>query len=101
MKRPSHLGRGAFVELPIALSDKFLEVIAGHEVLEAKILLALAAEPHDVRKPHVYEVGVRLNAYRLGHAVHNHDIEESTGTREGQNMVCAIRAQNRAAGKVD
>lgn len=67
--QPSYLGRSAVIELPLTLSEKFLEVSAGHEVLKAKILLALAAEPHDVRKTHVYEVGVGLHANRLSWTV--------------------------------
>lgn len=59
---------GTAVQLPLAFCDNLFKISACYEVFEAEILLAFTTEAHDVRKPHIHDVGVRLDTYRLDHA---------------------------------
>ena len=63
--RPHYLCSGAVVQLSLVLQDQTAQICPGHEVLEAQVLLVFTAKPHDVCKPHIHDVWVRLHTYRL------------------------------------
>lgn len=61
----TYLGFGTVVELSLPPRDDIAEVSTCHKVLEAEVLLILAAKLHDMCKSYVHHVRVRFHSYCL------------------------------------